>query len=260
MTSNLDIISEDVRIPFSPERFSLERRPEKIGAITPNLMTKPLASCLDMLIKVPRGEVMLPPHYKESFVQDVITTALKFEDSLLPEWHDTLYVYLTVDQRVLTPGKTHRNAGWHFDGMQGNRYPVKLPACHQYVVSSQLPTEYSSQPVDASGLDENKHNWFIELGSQIKGDQQHHITAQPGDIMLMTAYQMHRSPIAPSGEAITRTFVRIDMSHKQQDRLGNTVNPLIDTPFSFHPRSLPEGLCYEVSDAGWTGGKQFSAE
>jgi hypothetical protein len=256
---DLSLLIADISQPFARERFSITRKPVKVGEIDVDTMNTTLASCLDMLVKVPGRDVVLPSPYRGTFVEEVLARAVTFEDEILSGWRDTHYVYLTMDQRPLVPGKTHRNAGWHFDGMQGARYPEKLDACHQYVVSSVLPTEYSSQPVDAKDLDELRHNWFIELGAQVDPDGDGFITGNPGDIMLMSAYQLHRSPRAPEGSDITRTFVRIDFSLKQQDRLGNTLNPELAAPFDFHERRLPDGLNYNIDDAGWTKASRLSA-
>nr|WP_250808455.1 hypothetical protein [Neorhizobium tomejilense] len=252
-SADFALLREDVSTPFARGRFGIERKPLKIGKIEVEAMASPVSSCLDMLIKLPGSDVVLPAPYRATFVAEVLDQALSFEDDLLSGWRDTHYVYITVDQRRLVPGKTHRNAGWHFDGMQGARYPVKLDACHQYVVASVLPTEYSKQALNAEGLDELRHNWFVELGAQVSHGSDNVITGQAGDIMLMSAYQLHRSPVAPANADVTRTFVRIDFSLKQQDRLGNSLNPELDAPFEFFERKLPEGLKYTIDDAGWHG-------
>jgi hypothetical protein len=255
--SDIEVLKTDVSLPFSRERFSMERRPVKVGEVALVDMETDLHSCLDMLVKIPGGETVIPAAYNASFVRQLVDRCMAFEDSILSSWRDTHYVYLTVDQRKIVPGKTHRNAGWHFDGMQGARYPQKLSACHQYVLSSALPTEFATQAVDATGLDELTHNWFVELGAQVSDDRNTVIRPNVGDVMLMSAYQLHRSPVAPNDADFIRTFVRIDVSLKQQDRVGNTLNPELKAPFDFHERSLPEGLKYSINDSGWRGGRKL---
>jgi hypothetical protein len=56
-----------------------------------------------------------------------------------------------------------------------------------------------------------------------------------------------------------RTFVRLDVSCKQQDRLGNTLNPVLAAPFEHVPRSMPDGLGVPVSDSRWDGAKRCGA-
>jgi hypothetical protein len=210
-----------------------------------------------MLVMLPGGELVLPPEYASvPAIASFLSASIAYEDRLLPDWRIDRHLYLTVDRRQVRAGDTHRNAGWHFDGMQGARYPDKLPACHQYLATTALPTEFSDAPVDATCLDENRHNWFETLGDQVPADLAPW-TADPLEIVCMSAYQLHRSPIASRDE--WRTFLRLDVSCKQQDRLGNTLNPSLPAPFAYVPRSLPEGLSRPVRDSSWEGARRFDA-
>lgn len=251
------IALSDISSRFHPYRFSISRRPLKVGRLTSTFGTA-LPSCLDMLIYVPGGEIALPEVYQDdAAVLETIRQAVEFEDQLMPSWRETHFIYLTVDQRALQSGRTHRNGGWHFDGMQGVRYPEKLEVCHQYVVSDNNPTEFSDVPVDANGLDEAKDNWFVELGKQIPEDAEL-IVPDTYDIMMMTAYQLHRSPVARPEHEGQRTFIRMDFTRKKFDRIGNTINPVLPAPFEFFPRPLPFELVVEVKEAEWNGASQFS--
>lgn len=255
------LLVEDVSLPFDGRRFGVSRRPVPVGRIPVEHLDADTDSCLDMLIKLPGGDVRLPAAFMTPAVRSFVTLAAEMEKSLFPNrgWDDH-YLYLTVDQREVPPGRSHRNAGWHFDGMQGARYPVKLPACRQYVVSSANPTEYATVPTDARGLTENGHNWFVELGAQVdEGLPGAVVKGMPGEAMLMSAYQLHRSPVSTADRAYRRTFFRLDVSMKQQDRLGNSINPDLEAPFVYQPRSLPEGLRYEISDSGWEAGRKYGA-
>jgi hypothetical protein len=250
------LIQEDVTTPFSPHRFSRPRVPYRVGTINSGTFGS-LPSCLDMLIKCPDEDIIIPdPYAQDNGLLSFLNIAFKAEDKLLPDWRTTHYAYLTFDQRPIVSGKTHRNSGWHFDGMQGSRYPQKLNACHQYVCSSRLPTEFTNAPTDATGLDELRHNWFTSLGEQAEGIGKIY-QAHPGDIVLMSAYQLHRSPVATFEDEGLRTFVRLDISLKQQDRLGNTVNPSLNAPWTFVERNLPDGLHHKVVDSGWAHSEKF---
>ncbi|MBO9427888.1 hypothetical protein [Sulfitobacter sp. R18_1] len=256
---HLNTIMNDVRAPFSPERFSKTRLPVKVTDLSSLGTFADLPSCLDMLIYMPgpKSGLKLPQPYScDPHVLSFLANAINFEDSLMPNWRETHYAYLTVDQRHVVPGGTHRNEGLHFDGMQGARHHPKLPACHQYVVSDRLPTEYSDKPVNATDLDENKHNWFKELGSQVPDDHPMY-QANPFEVVLMSAYQLHRSPVAGPKDAGRRTFMRLDFSMKQQDRLGNTINPLMPAPWEFVERNLPAGLQEPEKSASWNSAKKF---
>jgi hypothetical protein len=214
-----------------------------------------MPSCLDMLIMMPGGPLVLPqPYVSDAAIGEVVDMAMAFEDRLLPGWRDTRFLYLTVDRRFVEPGRTHRNGGWHFDGMQGARFVRKLPACHQYVVSDGLTTEFTDCRTDASGLDDLRHDFFSALGAQVPFDLPT-FRPRPLEVVCMSAYQLHRSPVA--SEPIWRTFVRLDVSCKMQDRIGNTVNPSLPAPWEFVPRPLPEGLGTPIRDSSWAGARRF---
>lgn len=246
----------DIALPFSPERFQEARLPIKAGQIT-KLDFEGMPSCLDMLIKLPGHGLVLPaPYLRCEGVSQFITQAFEHEDRILPGWRDSYYAYLTFDRRYVKADETHRNGGWHFDGMQGARHNPKLPACHQYVVATSMTTEFSNCPTDASGLDELKHNWFKALGAQIPDS---HPVFRPASyqIVVMSAYQHHRSPVARPEDEGWRTFMRLDISRKQQDRLGNSINPHLPAPWTFQERNLPEGLEEPVTGASWEKARKF---
>lgn len=253
------LLREDANAVFDPARFNLSRLPVRVAELPEGSLTGTLPCCLDMLVKLPGGPFVLPdPYAAHHGIALFMDECTRFENSLVEDWRDTHYAYLTVDSRFVRGGLSHRNGGWHFDGMQGARYPIKLQGCHQYVVSDRLTTEFTGHPTDAAGLDELRHNWFEELGAQVPEDAATFRPA-PMEIMVMSTYQLHRSRVAAPDEEGWRTFLRLDLSLKQQDRLGNTMNPDLPAPFEFVPRSLPEGLAKPIRDAGWAGAQVFGA-
>ena len=257
--ANVQIALEDITQKFAPERFSIPRLPLKIGRVETNRFGTNLPSCLDMLVYVPGGAISLPDVYTaDAAVMEAVTMAVDHENMLMPTWRETHYVYLTVDQRMLTAGRTHRNGGWHFDGMQGVRYPDKLEVCHQYVVSDNNPTEFSNVVVDATHLDEATDNWFIELGKQVPDDAELFVP-ETYDLMMMTAYQLHRSPVARPEHEGQRTFIRMDFTKKKFDRIGNTINPTLPAPFEFYPRPMPFEINPEAKQSDWKGASQFKS-
>lgn len=255
--TNIQTVIDDITHKFERGRFSISRLPVKVGRLENHRFGTALPSCLDMLVYVPGGEISIPDVYKcDLAIMDVIKQAVDHEDKLMPSWRDTHYVYITVDQRMITAGRTHRNGGWHFDGMQGIRYLDKLEVCHQYVVSDNNPTEFSNVVVDATNLDEATDNWFIELGKQVPDDAELFVP-ETYDIMMMTAYQLHRSPVAKPEHEGQRTFIRMDFTKKKFDRVGNTINPALPAPFEFYPRPLPFDINPEAKQSDWNGASQF---
>lgn len=249
-------LSDDVRSVFSPERFNMARLPAHVGSLQYPEALENVPSCLDMLVMFPSGNVVLPDDYRDNpAIASFLASSIAYQDALLPGWRSNRYLYLTVDRRQVRAGWTHRNAGWHFDGMQGARYQKKLPACHQYLATTALPTEFSDHPVDADGLDENLHNWFERLGDQVP-DEHAAWTADPLEIVCMSGYQLHRSPTATTD--LWRTFLRLDVSCKQQDRFGNTINPALPAPFQYVVRDLPNGLARPICDSSWEGATRLN--
>ena len=259
MNEHLATLRGDLDGVFDPARFSIQRQPVGIGHLAEGSLAGEHPCCLDMLVHLPGGSLVLPePYRSHKGIQSFIAICCEFEDGLVPDWRETHYAYLTIDRRIVRAGRSHRSGGWHFDGMQGARYPEKIQACHQYVVSDRLPTEFTDAATDASGLSELHHHWFEELGRQVGGDARV-FTPEPMEVAVMSAYQLHRSKVASAEEEGWRTFLRLDFSLKQQDRLGNTVNPNLVAPFVYVPRDLPAGLRRGISDSGWEGAVRFES-
>ena len=248
-------LQHDITEPFQPSMFSTSRLPVSLGPLNHTIGRLP--SCLDMLIKLPKQDKIIPEPYQDDVgIRAFVEIAMMFEDKILPGWRDTHHLYLTVDQRIVKKDHTHRNAGWHFDGMQGTRHKTKLNACHQYVLSTDLPTEFTSQPTNAMDLCEHKDNWFESLGAQVH--DQNLWQPEPLEMVLMSAYQLHRSVQAPKDTP--RTFLRLDVSLKQQDRLGNTENPDLPAPWPFVERPMPPHLDRGVHDTGWENEHAFETD
>ena len=230
-------------VAWDPAGYRMEHRPLVLAERVPCPAITGAFGWLDMLIKIPFGEARLPSGMPPG-IRSLVENCL-FADSDT----DARYAYLTIDRRIVAPGRTHRNAGWHFDGMQGARYSTKLPACRQYVVTWEgAPTEFCSGPFDLVRLNEREHNWFTALLTQPVGEV---FTYAPGTVIAMTAYQTHRSPVATARG--WRTFFRLDLSYKRQDRLGNTMNPALPAPWTLVPRTLPAHLITPINDTGWSG-------
>lgn len=160
-----DVTHADLDV-WNPERFQVTQIPALVGEIAAKQQfSSRMPSCLDMPIKLAGGELRLP--YTNPAVVEFVQRSIEHERTINPNL-DHAYVYLTVDQRIVDPGRTHRNGGAHFDGMQGARHTGKhFPADHSYVVSDVNPTKFFVQPFSAQGLSTKHHNWFHELSKQI---------------------------------------------------------------------------------------------
>ena len=217
-------------------RFQDLQSPDRVGEITHRSeFSSSLPSCLDMPIKFPKGDIRLP--YTNKAVSEFVARCIEYEKSINPDLGN-YYCYLTIDQRTVKAGSTHRNPGAHFDGMQGVEYLDKLPADHSYIVCDFNPTHFYNQNFDPRNLDMKWDNWFKELSKQI--DDRKLFIPNPFEIYLMSAYQMHTSPVIP--EIHQRTLMRMEFSLKKFNRVGNTINPLLKTEWKYIPRPIPKHL------------------
>ena len=229
--NTLELLIEDIRKVWDPARFSLPRQPVVVAEISPEILLAPTEEVLDMPIKLPYLPFKIP---FDNGVQEIIDICTAFEQSINPDW-ENYHCYLTINQGLVQPRLTQRNPGAHFDGMQGTRYPLKFRACHQYLVSSNLPTTYYVQSFNIADLKTDKHNWFKTFERQ--KDPRTAYQPKPFELTLQTAYCVHES--TPAVIASPRTFVRIEFSLKQFNRIGNTRNPILDTGWNYEPQPIP---------------------
>lgn len=221
--------------PWNPERYRDASRAWVVArpALT---VTDDEINVLDMPIKLPGGPISLPP-LPEWLVRLILQIELR-EREIHPDCRD-MYSYLTVNQGIVRAGRSQRRGGAHFDGMQGVRYPTKLPPCHQYLFSTAAPTVFYEQPFHLSELDPARDNFFAACERQKRSE--YALSARPGEVLMTTAYTVHESPAVTTDTP--RTFVRVEFSHKRADREGNSLNPALDTSdWDYRPRPIPAGL------------------
>lgn len=238
---NVALLTEDIRKDWDPNRFALIRYPEPIAEIQEkDCFVKEIRNVLDMPIKIPGSDVRIPEDLQTASMLEIINTCLNFEKEINPNIED-YYVYVTVHHSFVEKETTQRRAGAHIDGMQGERYPEKMPVCHSYIVSNEVPTRFFYHPFPRN-LCEKTQNWFYEFDK--KKNENMSVLSKPFEINLMTAYSVHESTQATT-DAV-RTFVRLEFSQKKFDRTGNTVNPLFDLNWDYQDRSIPEHLKKEI--------------
>lgn len=150
---------------------------------------------------------------------------------------DNYYAYLTVDQGTVPAGNTQRRGGIHVDGFQGVRQSPKYEPDHSYLVSDVLPTVFYKQPFETRHLNDEHHNFFVEMDGQ--GYELNAQRANPYEVNLMDAYTLHRADAA--SEDTHRTIVRVTFSKHRYDRLGEGDNPLIPAWERTH-RTISESL------------------
>lgn len=130
--------------------------------------------------------------------------------------------HITIDTRVIEPGKTHRFPGFHGDDLQGGAFPKKDKIAHSYILTTDPGTEFCLQPFFVAHIDDSHERHFTEFDRQASEDNI--FTVKGGHIYLMDPYCVHRTPLE-AGEGI-RTFLRITFSTKQMLLPHNTYNPM----------------------------------
>lgn len=236
---NVKVLTEDINQIWNPKRFELIREPHVIGEITQKEdFLKGIQSVLDMPIKIPNSDIRIPSDLDTPSIREIVDKALEFEKGINPNWNN-YYTYLTVHHSFVESDSTQRRAGAHIDGMQGVRYKDKLPVCHSYLVSNAIPTCFFNHPFP-SNLDERTQNWFYEF-DRVK-DYTKATYSKPFEINLMTAYSVHESTFAK--EDTLRTFVRLEFSLKEFNRIGNSINPLFkdELNWKYQDLSIPKHL------------------
>lgn len=239
--ANLEVLKEDIQNIWNPQRFGILRAPHVVGRVQDAArFGSKKRSVLDMPIKIPGSDVRLPKDLQGVGLEEVIDQCVAFEKTI-NAGYDAYYLYLTVHQSDVKASTTQRRAGAHIDGMQGERYPEKFEVCHSYLVSDAIPTRFFVQefPTD---LCELTQNWFYEF-DRVKNPNCA-VMSKNLEINLMTAYNVHESTEAT--EDVRRTFIRLEFSKKQFNRLGNTPNERFDLDWTFEERGIPKHLQVET--------------
>ena len=140
------------------------------------------------------------------------------------------YCFVTIDQGWVEPGHTLRDEGWHLDGLQGDEVPIKKPTDLQFIWSDGLPTIFSSQNLDAKGLDPSTHNVFKWIDKQVSPESI--IKTNPYHIYAMNTYHIHKATEAT--EKTFRRFIRVSYTYIPVTSKRMTVNADMDYNYEYH--------------------------
>ena len=222
----------DMGRPWNLSEYAIPRVPLELEVAPEGWNAPGLPCVLDCCIRLPGGVVHLPKELArvEGIVRRVLGVAAG-SDPTYPGAH----VYLTTDQRWVEAGQTHRLGGFHIDGLQGARYETPLPLCYAGLVTDVAPTVFAVQPFLTAHLDVARHNIFDDFDRQVKSKNCQ--TMRTHVVTLMNAYCVHASPVVERSG--WRSFVRVEVSHKRFDRLGNTPNKPLSGGWEWTPRPVP---------------------
>jgi hypothetical protein len=192
---------------------------------------------LEMPIKFPNSDYRLPGILKP--FEKIIRQVANIEASSIKN-ANAYYCYLTVDEKILTPGRFTRNLGCHVDGFQGSRITTKHIVDHSYIMVDNTPTLFYNQPFNCAHLRPDVHNFFKYWDAIAKAE--HEMTIIPNMMYFMDAYTVHRAPQFISSVPMARTFIRLSFCVREFDRLGNTHNPMFNYDWEMVPRKTAETL------------------
>lgn len=205
--------------PFSKERFIYSNPPVHIGEFKIDYNPDKIINVLRCPIKdAGNREIKLPKEL--SFLKEFVKFCAIYETCFNDRFED-LYGHITVDYKDIKKGKTQRVPGWHVDGFQGAKFPIKHEIEHSYLWSSSNGTEYCVQPYFISHIDDSKYLIFDEFNKQSK--ECNVIRALDSNVYIFDPYMIHRSPILK--EDTSRLLVRITFEYQKLLDPNDTLNP-----------------------------------
>jgi hypothetical protein len=237
--SHRSIILDELHSVWDITKFITARSPLAIGDAPDRApFEKHVIRVLDMPIKLAGSNEYRIPHEITPFL-GTIKQIINYEHSILtPEQLLAYHAYITIDQSYVKAGTMQRKPGTHVDGFQGARIHPKTIINHSYVVSNGTPTLYYPQSFNFTAVDERIHDCFLEMDAQANNESA--FKTNHYQIYLMNAYTVHRAVTAETN--CFRTFLRISYDTKEFDRLGNTVNYMLDYNWKMVPREVQSSL------------------
>jgi hypothetical protein len=134
---------------------------------------------------------------------------------------DELFIHITVDRKNIVTNEYHRVQGFHVDGFQGHKFPVKHEIEHSYLWTSSFGTEFCPQPFFIEHIDESKFTIFDEMNKQAQ--ENNIVSCLPNNIYMFDPYMVHRSPLITS--QTDRTLVRMTCEYVKLLDPNDTQNP-----------------------------------
>ncbi len=197
---------------------------------------------LDMAIRMPgkdEGKGWALPKALEPY-REVLELAVRDQKTINPDFDENDYVYITVDQKKVEPGKTQRRAGWHGDAFvtpetsvlfNEDGSPREITTDTTYVIADELPTLFLEGPFSLKGIDAEdsqavlKH--FDERALELEESGQKPQPMKPYTLVRITPYDLHSVNVNQSDKTLSRTFVKIQFSKDKLNRVGNKVNRVV---------------------------------
>lgn len=166
-----------------------------------------------------------------------------------------LYVYLTVDQKLVPPCGTQRRPGWHSDGFITDTHGLQVDVIaenaihfarvtgavdHTYIAYDCLGTWFHPGPFISAGSRApeiaDDVEALIRFG-RVASESPRLIRTYPVNTLLrLDPYDVHTGQTHLGDKPLPRTFVKVAFSERRYNRTGNTHNPLFDYWWPMVPR------------------------
>lgn len=146
---------------------------------------------------------------------------------------DQCFAYVTFDSGIVAPKHYARRSGLHVDGFltKSNRIPEIdgiVYGDNTYIMCDDLGTEFYSGPFNLSQVDTDDANAVLKAFDK-QGMSMSYTQAIPYKIYRMTVNDVHAVHPNDTGEYRQRNFIKVTFSIRPFNRLGSTINPLLDT-------------------------------
>ena len=220
--------------PFDKERYMYSTLPIHLRNCNIDYDPDKVTNVLRCPIKsAGTREIIIPDELQ--FLTDFIEGCCIYETSFNNNFIN-LYAHITVDYKEVMKGTTHRVGGYHVDGFQGSKFPIKHQIEHSYLWSSTMGTEFCPQPYFISHIDDSKYLVFHELEKQAK--ECNVFKCMDKNIYLFDPYMVHRSPVMV--ENTRRLLVRVTFEYEKLLDPNDTVNPVMtfDVPYKYDIRNM----------------------
>jgi hypothetical protein len=219
--------------PFNKERYMYGNPPIHIGLFNLRFNKDNIINVLRCPIKVTGNRTILLPD-ELFFLKDYVEYCCIYETSFNKNF-EKLYGHITADYKEFKVGETHRVPGWHVDGFQGSKFPIKHEIEHSYLITTDLGTEFCPKPFFIDKIDDSKYLIFDELNKQ--AIEENIIKCMPNNIYLFDPYMVHRSPVAKKDT--NRLLVRITFEYNKLLDPNDTQNPKIPckVPYKYDVRN-----------------------
>lgn len=230
-------IYRTMMLPWDLKRMNEIYKPLELGKLQDqSAFVQKSPSVLNMPIKMPGSAVRVPIELAQfrEFLQLVFDHEVKTN----PLWNE-FFVYLTVDQSPVAAGNTHRQPGIHIDGVQGVRYPVKLPPEHTYSASNTLGTIFYPQKYNLEHVDPARDHVHNAIWDQT--DFTNRLITKDFVVYFWSSYSPHEPQVTKIA-LDSRTFVRVEFSMKIYGSHGDTQNPLFNYDWQVEHRPVPSVL------------------